>query len=277
MEATLKRALESILEQIDERFEVVIIDDGSSDKSIDIIKDLQLKYQNLRLVPLARDSSRHLGQTRNMSVQEARGEYVLLHLDCDDIAAPFIVDFTNVFHQIEACVKKDFLLSGRPIQMGKKDFLLKHGPYRNIHRGEDRDMWGRLAAIDAYINLSNKSLKTILPKPLSEKLYRAFFYTFDHLRNDFRSRTTLKEFLRYEIFHQKQFSFQFRLIRFAMVIPAYLMAKYQGPMVVEQTQSSFADFAKYREKNGGSFTEIMHKNHCEPDWSQLKPEAKSIF
>ena len=96
MASTLEKALRSILEQIDpDSYEVVLVDDGSKDNSVEIVKSMQKKFSNLKLVCLERDFNRKLGFTRNISVQEANGEYVLLHLDCDDITAPNIQDFVT--------------------------------------------------------------------------------------------------------------------------------------------------------------------------------------
>jgi len=277
MAGTLKPALESILVQLDDRFEVVIVDDGSSDDSVEVIRSLQRSWPQLRLVALERDAKRYLGFTRNASIEHATGEYVLLHLDCDDIASPFIKDFVEVFHQIENCLKKDIMLSGRPIQMGRRDFLMQYGPYHNIHRGEDRDMWSRFAAIDAYIPMNNKNLKTILPKSFSDKLYRAFYYTFDHLRNDFRKDAKLGEFLKFEFFYQKNFNWRVRLIRLFLTMPAWLVARIQGSLPSDNHIADSARFAAYRDKTGGTFTEILERNGCRPDWSKLTPAARSVF
>jgi glycosyltransferase involved in cell wall biosynthesis len=277
MEGTLERALTSILSQIDDRFEVVIVDDGSSDQSVKVIERLQKNHPSLRLIGLPRDPNRKLGFTRNISIQEARGEFVLLHLDCDDITAPYIKEFVNVFHQIEGRMDSDFLLSGRPIQMARRDFLLQHGPYRNIHRGEDRDMWVRLAELKAYIPLEHTSFKTILPKSRQERFYRVIYYTFDHLRNDFRKGLKLGTFLHYEIERPERFTLPTRIVRLILMLPAWVWAKIDGPMPETEIFKDPDDFAAYRVKNGGTFSEVMYRVGGEPDWTNFNAEAREIF
>ena len=134
MSDTLERSLSSILDQIDERYEVLLVDDGSTDCSVAIVKKLQKKYDLLRLLTLKREKNRHLGETRNISIKEAQGTYVILHIDTDDVWEPYINDFVNLFHCLEHCIKRDFLASGQQINIARRDFLLKHGPYRNIQR-----------------------------------------------------------------------------------------------------------------------------------------------
>ena len=69
------------------------------------MKNLQHKYQNLRLVQLERDRKRKLGFTRNIAIEHAKGKYVMLHLDCDDIFDPYLKDFAVLFEKIENNLK----------------------------------------------------------------------------------------------------------------------------------------------------------------------------
>ena len=87
---TIKKSLLSVIEQLDDSYEILVVDDGSSDNSIDNIKRIMLDYPNLRLIRLQRNKTRELGTTRNISIKEARGEYVILHIDADDLWEPYI-------------------------------------------------------------------------------------------------------------------------------------------------------------------------------------------
>jgi len=277
MADTLDVALRSILDQIDERFEVVIADDGSTDKSVSVIKALQVEYPALCLIELARDGQRKLGLTRNISIQEARGEYVLLHLDCDDVTAPFIQDFVEIFHQIEGCLDHDFLLSGKPIQMGKRSFLLSHGPYRNIHRGEDRDLWSRLVVEHACVPLDHVSMKTRLPKSRLELMYRAVYYTYDHLRNDFRKEPAYFRFLRFELARPERFSLKMRILRLVVSVPARIMALIEGPLPKIEAMDAHAGYGEYRIKHEKTFPQLLQSHGRDADWSKLSEDARSVF
>ena len=61
-------SLNSILYQLDDSFEVVVADDGSSDNSLKFFTKSR-KNILLRIIPLVRDNRRKLGETRNVSVR----------------------------------------------------------------------------------------------------------------------------------------------------------------------------------------------------------------
>ena len=78
------RSLKSVLDQLDNRYEVLVVDDGSNDCSQEKLHEISKNYENFRYIPLMRDSRRRLGETRNISIEAARGKYVILHVDADD-------------------------------------------------------------------------------------------------------------------------------------------------------------------------------------------------
>jgi len=80
----LAEAVESILNQTFADFEFVIVDDGSTDGSLDLLKDYEAQDKRIRIY-----ASRHLGisKARNITLKEAKGEYCAI-MDSDDIAAP---------------------------------------------------------------------------------------------------------------------------------------------------------------------------------------------
>jgi glycosyltransferase involved in cell wall biosynthesis len=57
MADTLERSLKSILNQIDDRFEMIVIDDGSVDNSVNILKNLSKEYKNLRYLHIEPDKN----------------------------------------------------------------------------------------------------------------------------------------------------------------------------------------------------------------------------
>jgi len=277
MAATLEQSLTSLLEQLDDRFEVVIVDDGSADDSVGIMQRMANRYPKLRVVALARDPKRKLGLTRNISIEHARGDFVLLHLDCDDVFGPFLADFVEVFHRLEECMGRRILLSGQHINIARRDFLLEHGPYINIYRGEDRHLWSRMAAIDAYIPFDHVDFITRLPKPTSVRFTKSIRDTLDHMRNDFRGGTTLAKYISYERIKAGERSLKYRIFRYAMLLPSWLLSRFDAPIPQEGTIGSPEAFGEYRERTRGNYAELMRRCGGDPDLSFLRPEARRIF
>lgn len=84
-EKYISAAIESILSQTFEDFELIIVDDKSSDDSISIIKRFCQKDHRIILI----EQSENLGvtPTRQNGIMQARGMYVAI-LDSDDISLP---------------------------------------------------------------------------------------------------------------------------------------------------------------------------------------------
>lgn len=78
---TLRRAAESVLAQLDERSELLIIDDGSADDTPEVIARLEQDFPGrFRAV---RQENAGLAAVRNKGIDLSRGEY-LVFLDADD-------------------------------------------------------------------------------------------------------------------------------------------------------------------------------------------------
>lgn len=79
-EKTLKRCLDSLLEQRWEDVEVILINDGSSDRSGEIIRAYSNRYPNIRT---ATQENSGVSAARNRGLDEAKGTYITF-VDSDD-------------------------------------------------------------------------------------------------------------------------------------------------------------------------------------------------
>ena len=84
-ERTLAEAIESILAQEFRDFELIIVDDGSSDGTATILK--RYARTDARIVILTNALNQGISRSRNRALGVARGEYVAC-LDSDDVAVP---------------------------------------------------------------------------------------------------------------------------------------------------------------------------------------------
>jgi glycosyltransferase involved in cell wall biosynthesis len=82
-EKYLEEAISGVLTQNFTDFELLIIDDGSTDSSVKIIQSI--KDSRIRLIQ--NDKNRGVAYTRNVGLKEAKGEF-LAWMDCDDLIEP---------------------------------------------------------------------------------------------------------------------------------------------------------------------------------------------
>ena len=156
MVETLEASLRSMADQVDpDRFEVVVVDGGSSDGSRDVLRELDAEYPHLRAVLDRSDECNWLGGDRNISFQESRGDYVLESLDTDDFYHEGVIeDFVAIFEALNDAREGDFFLSGTGMNVAPRRLLLDV-PYYDLGGAEDRDHWRRLFARDAIVWLDH--------------------------------------------------------------------------------------------------------------------------
>lgn len=77
----LSPCLESVLTQNLDNFEVIAVDDGSTDDSLKIAKEYQKKYSNLTVL---HQDNKGAGAARNLGISKAKGKYIAF-MDGDDL------------------------------------------------------------------------------------------------------------------------------------------------------------------------------------------------
>lgn len=84
-EKYIGEAIESVLAQTYTHWELIIVDDGSTDRTAEIVKSYQAKDKRIILYQFAENKG--IPYARNQCLALAKGEY-LANLDSDDIALP---------------------------------------------------------------------------------------------------------------------------------------------------------------------------------------------
>jgi len=84
-EKFISQTIESVLSQTYKNWEMIIVDDCSTDKSREIIEEYTRKDNRIKLIKL--DKNRGPAIARNRAIEEAKGRYIAF-LDADDLWLP---------------------------------------------------------------------------------------------------------------------------------------------------------------------------------------------
>lgn len=93
-EELLPRAIESVLSQTYKNFEFIIIDDGSTDNTLQLLK----KYadQDKRIRVFRNDVNKGIAYSRERGLNAARGKYIAI-MDSDDISFPIRLEKQSAY------------------------------------------------------------------------------------------------------------------------------------------------------------------------------------
>lgn len=135
----IDRCIKSLLKQTNRNFEIVFIDDGSTDKSAEIIKKYQNKNKNIKLIQL----NKNIGtfHARKIGARKASGRYIIF-LDPDDELKSEMVER---FYQLISSKSPDMVFFGVEYIPKKKWFQGKkhHYPFNKDERAIKRIHSGR--------------------------------------------------------------------------------------------------------------------------------------
>ena len=86
-EKYIAECIESVLDQTLRDLEVLVIDDGSRDRSMEIVEEIASQDSRVRLLRHPGGANLGVSRTRRLGIMEAKGEY-LAFLDADDAFEP---------------------------------------------------------------------------------------------------------------------------------------------------------------------------------------------
>ena len=105
-EAYLHRCVDSLLSQTFQNFEILLVDDGSPDRSGEICDEYARKDSRVRVF---HKENGGVSSARNMGLDNARGEWITF-VDSDDFVSPtYLMDF-GLLSIEESCESKELLI-----------------------------------------------------------------------------------------------------------------------------------------------------------------------
>jgi glycosyltransferase involved in cell wall biosynthesis len=158
---TVRESLNSLLGQLDEDYEVVIVDNFSEDGTYEILKEFESSH-GVKLV--RRRCSRGLG--RQTALENANGDYIIANLDLDDVFMPVFREIlTNYHRKFEGNMLAIFnsvpppSMTGGWVQnmtIGPRNLIAEVGGWRDLNLFEDWDIWNRADKVHKYRWTSRK-------------------------------------------------------------------------------------------------------------------------
>lgn len=179
-EKYLKEAIESILNQTFKDFELIIINDCSTNNAEEVI----FSYKDERIAYLKNEQNLGVSASVNIGLDKARGKYIA-RMDSDDVSLEnrfkIQYEFLKNNPEYQLCstritkakkrassrmmnfeyLKTKLLFRGNPIiqptVMFNREFFIENALYyKNIPYGEDWDLWARLSFLGKFVVLPER-------------------------------------------------------------------------------------------------------------------------
>lgn len=120
---TLEEAIESILTQTYQEWELIMCDDGSQDNTYEVATSFSKKYENI--IVFQNERNRGLNYTLNRCLEKANGKYIA-RMDGDDISLPTRLEKEVAFldqHREYAIVSTNMIYFDENGEWGKSNML----------------------------------------------------------------------------------------------------------------------------------------------------------
>jgi glycosyltransferase involved in cell wall biosynthesis len=203
-EKVVIRAIESVLSQSSPVDEIIVVDDASDDRTVQVVRDFAINHPQIRLI--VNNQNLGPGQSRNAAWNLATSEY-LAFLDADDTWHPKKIELQREWFRANPseviCGTQHCVVNANEMQTGGEQtsqFTIKDLLQRNrfttpsvmlrrniplrfdskLRMSEDYLLWMEIASEFGHVNRINKPL-TILHKPefgaygLSSKIRAMYF------------------------------------------------------------------------------------------------------
>lgn len=140
--SSIVRCLSSIMETEYDKYEIIVIDDGSTDNSVDLVKELMNKNSHILLVS---QENKGPSVARNKGLEIAKGD-IITFVDSDDyVSSSYIQRLVEAFEESEADViffpfnrvtEEGIILSEHTLPILKNDYFI------NLIALSEKDMFG---------------------------------------------------------------------------------------------------------------------------------------
>ena len=136
VEKYLRDCLNSILLQTFTDYEIICINDASTDSSYKILTQYSEEYSNIKVINL--DSNHGLSHARNVGIEKSNGKYILF-VDSDDMIVPNMLEVLNNSINDESIEILYFNMEIRDAGNWAKEnkYEVEYDEYKGIYRGKE--------------------------------------------------------------------------------------------------------------------------------------------
>lgn len=155
-EKYLRECIESVINQTYSIYEIMLIDDGSTDNSIKISHEYAQKYKNINVI---HTSNKGVSAARNMAVERASGDYIMF-VDSDDwLELDMVEELVKIIEDrnvdMSVVLRKSDIELEDVLKIGQGEEMLLY--MLNIRCIEP---WGKLYKKDIFNNIKYREGRT---------------------------------------------------------------------------------------------------------------------
>lgn len=164
----LEASVMSVLNQSYQNIELIIVDDGSTDNSADIVGLCAIGDSRIKVVHVQTNTMGGVGVPANMGMGYAQG-YYLMYIDGDDILDKYAVQ-----KMVESALthQADIVIA---------DFQSFHNDTTNFEQSYDRKGWVGIPLDEPFLPKNNPKVFRLSPVPW-RKLYKLSFLSDNNIR-----------------------------------------------------------------------------------------------
>ncbi|MDG6903977.1 MAG: glycosyltransferase family 2 protein [Nitrososphaerota archaeon] len=161
---SVKGALESVLSQVNDDFEIVVVDNESTDGTQKILAEMAAKYPMVKVI----EAKCSRGKGRQISFENSTGAYIVANMDMDDEFEPALGPLLSLYHseaegnllwvrslpevrdsggQVHHAPQREW---GGGVMIGPRKLIDELGGWRDLQRFEDLELAARAARHGRY-------------------------------------------------------------------------------------------------------------------------------
>lgn len=135
-ETSIHKTIQSVLDQTFRNFELLVINDGSSDNSVDVVNSIV--DNRIRVISKVNGG---VSSARNFGVDNSKGEYIFF-LDADDLISPnCLFEFNSLVEKYKS--ESVFVCNFKIVQPDKNDIIISKGKHEKVIKYPLKQQWYR--------------------------------------------------------------------------------------------------------------------------------------